>query len=341
MTGKDARSAQALRQQAEARMLEEAALAPESGEALSPEGARKLLHELHVHQIELEMQNEELRESQAALEGAHARYIELYDLAPVGYCLVSEAGLIMQANLCAATLAGVNRAAMVSRPLSRFIFREDQDTYYLRFKRLAEGEALPPCELRMVRADGEQLWVKMTATSAHGGRSVSGFLVVLTDISRRKQAEASLVKADALQTAILNSTAFSSIATDAKGVIQIFNAGAQRMLGYTAAEVVNTLSPSDLSDPQELIERATALSKEHQTPVAPGFEALTFKARRAHEDIYELTYVRRDGRRVPSVVSVTALRSPQGGIIGYLLIGTDNTARLQVERERNEAVAIA
>ena len=341
MTGKDSRSAQALREQAEERLLKTAAAAAQDVDSLSPEGARKLLHELHVHQIELEMQNEELRDSQAAIEEAKARYFDLYDLAPVGYCMVSEAGLILQANLCAAALAGVNRAEMVGRPLSRFILREDQDTYYLRFKRLAGGEALPPCELRMVSPGGEQVWVQMAATIAPGGHRVSGFLVVLTDISERKQVGLRLANADALQTAISNSTTFSSIATDAKGVIQIFNVGAERMLGYTAAEAVNTLTPSDFSDAQELIERATALSKELKTPVAPGFEALAWKARRTLEDVYELTYIRKDGIRVPSVVSVTALRGPQDNIIGYLLIGTDNTARKQVEAERNEAVTLA
>ncbi len=137
-----------------------------------------------------------------------------------------------------------------------------------------------------------------------------------------------------MQNAILNSANFSSIATDAKGVIQIFNVGAERMLGYTAAEVMNKVTPADISDPQELIARAKALSLELATPITPGFEALVFKASRGIEDIYELTYIRKDGTRFPAVVSVTALRDAQDVIIGYLLIGTDNTARKQVEAER-------
>src|SRR6202166_1221621 len=150
------------------------------------------------------------------------------------------------------------------------------------------------------------------------------------------EAEEVLLKAGALQHAIFNSANFSSIATDAKGVIQIFNVGAERMLGYTAAEVVNRITPADLSDPQELIARATALSLEYGTPIAPGFEALVFKASRGIEDIYEVTKVRKDGSRFPAVVSVTALRDPRDAIIGYLLIGTDNTARQQVEEERKQ-----
>jgi signal transduction histidine kinase/AmiR/NasT family two-component response regulator len=148
---------------------------------------------------------------------------------------------------------------------------------------------------------------------------------------RRQEA---LLKTGALQSAIFNSANFSSIATDAKGVIQIFNVGAERMLGFTAAEVVNKITPADISDPQELIARAKALSVELATPITPGFEALVFKASREIEDIYELTYIRKDGSRFPAVVSVTALRDAQDVIIGYLLIGTDNTARQLVEAER-------
>src|ERR687890_1857150 len=146
--------------------------------------------------------------------------------------------------------------------------------------------------------------------------------------------DAALLGARALQTAIFNSAHFSSIATDAAGVIQIFNVGAERMLGYAAQEVVNRITPADISDPQEVIARAKALSAELATKITPGFEALVFKASRGIEDIYELTYIRKDGSRFPAVVSVTALRDAQERIIGYLLIGTDNTARKQIEDER-------
>jgi len=152
----------------------------------------------------------------------------------------------------------------------------------------------------------------------------------------RKQTKAVLLKAGALQSAIFNSANFSSIATDAKGVIQIFNVGAERMLGYTAAEVMNKITPADISDPKEVIARAKALSSELGTPITPGFEALVFKASRGIEDIYELTYIRKDGSRFPAVVSVTALRDAQENIIGYLLIGTDNTARKLVEAEQKK-----
>ncbi len=164
--------------------------------------------------------------------------------------------------------------------------------------------------------------------------AIIGYLLIGTDNTARKQAEEALLKAGALQSAIFNSANFSSIATDAKGVIQIFNVGAERMLGYAAADVMNKITPADISDPQEVIARAKALSAELGTPITPGFEALVFKASRGIEDIYELTYIRKDGSRFPAVVSVTALRDAQDAIIGYLLIGTDNTARKQVEAEQ-------
>jgi len=152
---------------------------------------------------------------------------------------------------------------------------------------------------------------------------------VFVELFRQKQA---LARVSTLQRAIFNSANFSSIATDAKGVIQIFNVGAERMLGYTAAEVMNKITPADISDPQEVIARAKVLSVELGTPIAPGFDALVFKASRGIEDIYELTYIRKDGSRFPAVVSVTALRDAQDAIIGYLLIGSDNTARKQASQ---------
>ncbi len=161
------------------------------------------------------------------------------------------------------------------------------------------------------------------------------------EMTERKRAEEALLKAGALQRAIFNSANFSSIATDAHGVIQIFNVGAERMLGYTAAEVMNKITPADISDHHELIARAAAMSLELGAQIEPGFEALVFKASREIEDIYELTYIRKDGSRFPAVVSVTALRDAQEAIIGYLLIGTDNTARKQAEEAllRSELLA--
>ncbi len=161
------------------------------------------------------------------------------------------------------------------------------------------------------------------------------------DLSAEARRQRALLKAGALQNAILTSANFSIIATDEKGIIQLFNVGAERMLGYQAAEVVNKINPSDIHDPQEVTARAQALSLELATTIAPGFEALAFKASRGIEDVYELTYICKDGSRFPAIVSITALRDDYGDIIGYLLIGTDNSVRKRVETELNAAMAAA
>src|SRR5688500_4610370 len=190
-------------------------------------------------------------------------------------------------------------------------------------------------ELTYIRKDKSRFPAVVSVTALRDDdEAIIGYLLIGTDNTARKQAEEALLKAGALQSAIFNSANFSSIATDAKGVIQIFNVGAERMLGYAAADVMNKITPADISDPQEVIARAKALSVELSTPITPGFEALVFKASRGIEDIYELTYIRKDGSRFPAVVSVTALRDADNAIIGYLLIGTDNTARKVVEAER-------
>lgn len=147
------------------------------------------------------------------------------------------------------------------------------------------------------------------------------------------------LKAGALQKAIFNSVNFSSIATDEKGVIQIFNIGAERMLGYAAADVINKVTPSEFSDPEEVVSRANALSLELGTVIKPGFDALVFKASRGIEDIYEITCIRKDGSRLPVIVSVTALHDVENVIIGYLLISTDNTVRKVIEAERRQVTA--
>jgi PAS domain S-box-containing protein len=190
-------------------------------------------------------------------------------------------------------------------------------------------------ELTYIRKDGScfPAVVSVTALRDDAG-GIAGYLFIGTDNTARKRAEEALLKTRALQTAVFNSANFSSIATDQKGVIQLFNVGAECMLGYSANEVVDRITPADISDSQEIIARASALSLELSIPVTPGFDALASKAARGIEDIFELTYIRKDGSPCPAVVSVTALRDDPGGIVGYLLIGADNAARKQAEAEQ-------
>ncbi|MDZ7760734.1 MAG: ATP-binding protein [Desulfovermiculus sp.] len=157
-----------------------------------PEELQQKLHELRVHQIELEMQNEELRKAQEEIEESRARYFDLYDLAPVGYCTLSEKGLIQEANLTAATMLGVNRAALVKEPISRFILKEDQDNYYLHHKKLFKTGEAQECELRLLKPDGRFFWGHLTETAAQAEDGAPVCRVVLIDITERKQAEEAL-----------------------------------------------------------------------------------------------------------------------------------------------------
>jgi PAS domain S-box-containing protein len=220
---------------------------------------------------------------------------------------------------------------------TKSLHSEDRERCERELAAAIRGETEFAVEFRLVRPDGEIRHLKAAARTMRGP---DGIVLRLTgvnlDITDRKRAEQALLKAGALQNAIFNSANFSSIATDSRGVIQIFNVGAERMLGYAADEVVNKITPAQISDPEEIIWRAEALSAELETAIAPGFDTLVFKASRGIEDIYELTYIRKDGSRFPAVVSVTALRDPDGVIIGYLLIGTDNTARKEIEAEQTQ-----
>ncbi len=135
------------------------------------------------------MQNRELRRAQAELDAARTRYFDLYDLAPVGYLTLSQAGLIQEANLTAATLLGVGRAGLVKQPISRFILKDDQDRYYRYRKHLLEIGPAPACELRVLKKDGTQFWVQLTATLALDAAAGPEFRLVLSDITKRKRAE--------------------------------------------------------------------------------------------------------------------------------------------------------
>jgi len=240
-------------------------------------------------------------------------------------------------NPAAARMFGYAPAELIGKSFSQLIPELDREQnngfieYYSASSKEQAGGRGHEVEGR--RQDGALFPLEIAISDMRlAGKSY--FTGVFRDITARKLAEDALLKGGALQNAIFNSANFSSIATDSRGVIQIFNVGAERMLGYRAAEVVNHITPADISDPEEVILRAKSLSRELETAILPGFEALVFKASRGIEDIYELTYIRKDGSRFPAVVSVTALRDDLGAIIGYLLIGTDNTARRVVEAEQ-------
>ncbi len=243
MTNQDNRSKDAadLRQKAEALARKLASRTPEDSAALSTGEIRETLHELRVHQIELEMQNEELRTAQAQIEAGRARYFDLYNLAPVGYATVSEKGLILEANLTAATLLSVNRGALVKQPISRFILKDDQDIYYLHRKKLFETSEPQKCELRLVKPDGARFWAHLAATAVQAEDGALVCRVVLSDITERKRAEAEHEK---LHAQLTQAQKMESVGRLAGGVAHDFN----NMLGVILGNlelVLDRIGPDD------------------------------------------------------------------------------------------------
>ncbi|EFL51511.1 PAS/PAC sensor signal transduction histidine kinase [Solidesulfovibrio fructosivorans JJ]] len=219
----------------QAELLAEAGKA-ETGENFSREEIRQAFHELHVHQIELEMQNEELRRAQVELEAARARYFDLYDLAPVGYCTVSEPGLVLEANLTVATMLGLNRDALVGQPWTRFVHRQDQDVYYKRRKKLFETSVPAAYELRLLRKDGTEFWAHLAATIAQDAEGAPVCRIVVHDITARKQEEQfrenveRIIKHD-IKGPLINLFSLAQLVMDGVNDISMMQAFPQIMLG--------------------------------------------------------------------------------------------------------------
>ena len=230
----------ALRREAEALAIKAEATQALSGKsetALSPENARLMLHELHVHRIELEMQNEELRRTQVELEAARMRYFDLYDLAPVGYCSVSAQGMILQANLAAASLLGLSRAALAKLPISRVIFNADQDVYYLCRKQVIATGASQACELRMVHSDGTPCWVQLAVSAVPDAEHQPEMRIVMTDINDRMLMQAAMAEREARYRAMVEWSP-QAIAVQRAGNIIYANAAALKLFGTTHARAV-------------------------------------------------------------------------------------------------------
>jgi PAS domain S-box-containing protein len=239
--------AQALREHAELVSRRHAVLPPDRLAALSPEAVRNLLHELQVHQIELEMQNDELRRAQLELDASRARYFDLYDLAPVGYCSVSEQGLILQANLAAATLLGATRAALVKQPINRFIFTEDQDTWYRHRHALMQTGQAQTLELRMLRHDGSQVWVEVAATTTpDAGPPV--IRVVLFDVSDRKTMEVAMRESEGRYRELVEWSPVAML-VHLGGKIVFVNPAAIKLWGARAANALAGKALLDLIHP--------------------------------------------------------------------------------------------
>jgi PAS domain S-box-containing protein len=279
--------AAALRRQAEEIAREKAVQQPENLANLPPEEIRKMLHELRVHQIELEMQNDELIRAQSELDAARTRYFDLYDLAPVGYCTISEKGLILESNLTAAKLLGITRDALTKQPISRFVHKEDQDIYYFQHKQLVETGVPQECDLRMVKNDGTHFWAHLTPTSGQDADGNSMIRIVINDITDRMQAEEALRKSEEKHRTILQTAMDGFWIADMQGHLLEVNDAYCRMSGYNKAELL-AKSISDL----EAVEPSTAVAAHMKKIAAQG------------EDVFETCHRRKDGSIIDLEVSV-------------------------------------
>ena len=308
-----------VRVRAEQIVRDQVAGSPVSLDDLSPEETQLMLHELRVHQIELELQNEELRRSQLELETAQARYFRLYDLAPVGYFTISKKGLILQANLAAASLLSAERGQLVGQPISRHILKEDQDIFYLNRKQIFEFDEPRAFELRMVKSDGTSFWAHLTANAALGADGAQELRVALNDITARVRADESLQESETRYRALAETAADAIVTADSEGRIVGWNRSAERMFGYMQEEIIG--QPVQVIMPERYrAAHATASS----TVVAKDPRDFEQRAR----EVYALT---RDGREVPVEIALSKWRIRKGVFITGII--RDITERREAENE--------
>jgi len=304
-----------LRGQAE-KIAAESAAPLDNLEALTPEEARRLLHELQVHQIELEMQNEELRRAQVELEASQARYFDLYDLAPVGYLTLGGEGLILEANITAAALLGAVRSALSKKPFSRFILGEDQDMYYLKRKECLKTGGPQSCELRLVKTDGTVFWVHLTGIAGQDADGSPECRVVLADITERKRSEEILRRYELIADHSRDTILFIR---RSDGRIMEANAAAAKAYGYTREELL-AMTIHDL--------RAAETS---------DLTAGQMAAADNQGLLFETVHRRRDGGTFP--VEVSSQGAAVGGQRMLVSVIRDITERRQAEKGIAERTA--
>ena len=306
------RTAQMLRARAEA-IVREAGFA-EQHAAMSPEAMRKALDELRVHQIELEIQNEELRRVVAASE----RYCALYDMAPVGFCTLSAKGHIREANFTAGTLLGMAREALVKQPIARFILKDDQVVYYFHRKRLLQFDDPQTCELRMVKGDGAIFWARMEATTGNDESGDPVFRVMISDISERKRTEARLQ----LAACVFSHAREGIMITDADGVIVEVNRAFTRITGYPRDEALGRNS------------RFLSSDRQNQAFFAAVRRALTEN----HYWSGEVWNRRKDDTLYAEMQTISVVPDVQGNVRQIVTLFSDITALKQAEEALAESL---
>ncbi len=306
-----------LRRRAEAIDQRNTVSFPEDIEVLSLEETRRRFHELRVHQIELEMQNTQLREAQLALEASQASYFQLYDLAPVGYCTVSDQGVILEANLNAAKLLWLVRGALVGQKLAQFIIPEDQDKYYQLHRGPVESSEPRACELRMVQGDGTAFWVHLSVTLRQNESGMPVTWMMLSDITKRKQAEA---ERELLITAI-EQTEECIVITDTRGTIQYVNPVFEQITGYTRLEAIGQ-NPRILKSGQQ-----------DHTVYHDLWESISSGRRWQGR----LVNQRKDGTQYTEEVSISPVLDSEGRVVNYVAVKRDITEHLRLSDQFQQA----
>lgn len=278
---------------------------------LPPEEICRRLHELNVHQIELEIQNEHLRQTQVKLDAARARYFDLYDLAPIGYLTLNENGLIQEANLTAATLLEVDREGLLNIPISKWVLGEDQEIYYLNYKRLVATGFPQAFELRMVKKDKKVFWARLNATASHNSTDAPMFRIVLDNITERKQVEQALREKERFLRTTVETTADGFWVVNTQGKIIQVNSAYCRMSGYTFNELL-TLDISTL----DAVEKPAMTKARIQRIITNGSE------------IFSTLHRRKDGSIFPVEVSVTYIKNNLGEFVCFC---RDITERRQTQ----------
>ncbi len=308
---------QLLRQQAEEITPENAAQAPENIATMSLDETRRLLHEPRMYQLELELQNEELRRAQLELQTSRAEYIDLYDLAPVGYVTLSEQGLILKVNLTAAVLLGMPRSQLVKQPLSRFIVPNDANTYHRYHRQLWETKTPQACDLQLVNMDETPFWAHLQATVAQDGKTNKSVCsIVISDITDRKRLEEEIRAAKYFLEVIVGSSPVPIVVHDLQGNVVQWNPAAERLLGWSASETLN--KPPPMIPPEHQLQFRETLST-------------VFKEDRLF--LEEVPVLRKDGSTLLCQIAVGLLRGAQSEIRGMVTILNDVTRRKQAEQE--------
>jgi PAS domain S-box-containing protein len=293
-----------LRKRAEAAALERARFSRKNVETMSLEKIREMLHEIDVQQIELEMQNEELIAAQAELDSSRARFIDLYDLAPAGYCTLSDKGLILEINLTAATMLGVPRSALVKQSISRFILKDDQDIYFRHSKRLFETGETQVYELRMLKQNGKEFWGQLITIATQSNDGALECFVSIIDSTERKEAELALRENEEKFRSYVENAPYGVFTTDASGRYHDVNPAAESITGYSRGELLG-MSILDL-----LPEDARGSGMEHFTRLLESGSS-----------IGEVPFLKKGGER--RFWSVSAVRLSEDRFLGFVEDITD------------------